>query len=149
MTKQTQPSEYDHQVALIAWCETHKARVPELGYLFASNNGIRVTIGVAVKMKKAGMKKGVPDLFLPIPRQGYHGFFIEMKVGKNITSDEQCEWLAVLQECGYRCSIYRSWRDAAAAILSYLDLSHLREELIGDPQQYVKQPKTRRKRVAA
>lgn len=145
--KATQPSEYDHQCALIAWCEKHKERIPDLGFIFASNNGIRVSIGVAVKMKKAGMKKGVPDLFLPIPRHGFSGFFIEMKVKGGSFGTEQADWFDRLQEKGYRTSVYYSWWDAAAAILSYLDLEAYRDELIGDPAQYVKSSKPKRKKV--
>jgi hypothetical protein len=140
MNKKGQPSEYDHQCALIEWCERFKERIPELSMIFASNNGIRVTIGVAVKMKKAGMKKGVPDLMLAIPAQGYRGFFLEMKVKGNTTSSEQFEWMDRLQQYGYKCSVFYTWWDAAREILVYLGLADYAPELIGDAAQYIKLP---------
>lgn len=134
--KSAQPSEYDHQCALIEWCERFKERIPELGMIFASNNGIRVTMGVAVKMKKAGMKKGVPDLMLALPAQGHCGFFLEMKIKGNSTTDEQCQWIAELQGYGYKCGVFYTWWDAARAILMYIGLADYAGELIGDVAQY-------------
>jgi hypothetical protein len=139
--KKVEASEYDHQCALIEWCERFKDRIPALGMIFASNNGIRVTIGVAVKMKKAGMKKGVPDLMLPIPSQGYRGFFLEMKIKGNSTTKEQVEWIGNLQYYGYKCSVFYTWWDAAREILIYLGCERYIPELIGDPAQYVKHPR--------
>ena len=46
-----------------------------------------------------GVKSGVPDLMLPIPKGGYHGLFIELKkeVG-GITSKEQIDWSQFLNQ---------------------------------------------------
>lgn len=43
----------------------------------------------AKRMKAMGVKAGVYDLFIPVPRAGYHGLWIENKVGKNGLSDAQ------------------------------------------------------------
>lgn len=64
-----------------------------------------LTLVIKAKLKAEGVSAGVPDLFIPIPKQGYHGLFVEMKVGKNRTSPEQDEWLALLRKNGYRAAV--------------------------------------------
>ena len=76
-------TEHEEQVALMRLVEMHKGRWPELGMLFAVPNGGDRNMLVAKKLKAEGVKKGVPDLCLPLPRGGYHGLYIEMKRQKN------------------------------------------------------------------
>lgn len=54
-------------------------------------NGGRRNKAEAAKLKAMGVRKGIPDLFLPIPRQGYHGLYIETKKIKNgkVSPDQQ------------------------------------------------------------
>lgn len=67
----------------------------------------------AIKMKRMGVSKGVPDLFIFIPVAGinghtdaYQAVAIEMKRKKGArTSDEQKEWLKVLELAGIPCAI--------------------------------------------
>ena len=95
--KKTEPSESDEQISLFAWAELNKGRYPELKLLNGSMNGVRLTIGQAVKAKRCGMKKGYPDLFLPVKRGEHNGLFIELKVGENKPSPEQLEWAEQLR----------------------------------------------------
>ena len=50
-------------------------------------------IRTAANLKKEGVKRGVPDICLPVSRGKYHGLYIEMKAGKNKPSKEQKEWI--------------------------------------------------------
>jgi len=43
----------------------------------------------AQKLKKEGVKRGIPDIFLPCARGGSHGLFIEMKARDGKVSEEQ------------------------------------------------------------
>lgn len=141
MNKKGQASEYDHQCALIEWCAIHSNHVPQFDLLFPSLNGIRVSIGVAVKMKKLGMKKSEPDLFWSCARWGYHGFYLELKRPGEKPRSDQVDMLLRLRAEGYKAEYYDSWWDAARALLDYIGYGDLADEWIGDPAQYIKQPR--------
>ena len=57
---------------------------------------------------------------LPIARMGYHGFYIELKIGKNKTSVEQDGWLNALKVEGYLVDVSYGWQEAAHKIARYL-----------------------------
>lgn len=113
-------TEHDHQSALIRWANIQKAVIPELGLLYAIPNGGKRHIGTARKLKAEGVKSGVPDLNLPVPRQGCHGFFIEMKADKGKVSPAQKDWIDALIKQGYRVDVCYGWEAAKAALIDYL-----------------------------
>jgi hypothetical protein len=88
--------------------------------LYAVPNGGKRDKATAAKLKAEGVKAGVPDVFLPVARGGYHGFYIEMKVGKNKTSPEQNAWLEALKAEGYLVDVSYGWEEAAHKIARYL-----------------------------
>lgn len=68
-----------------------------------------------------GLRKGVPDYFLPIPNKRWHGLFIEMKridQRKRKKRDSQEQWMDRLTKSGY-LAVYaygasdaiRIWKD--------------------------------------
>lgn len=115
-------SEYAEQVALLDWCLHRLGVMPELEFLFAVPNGELRDKVVAVKLKRAGVKAGVPDLFWPLPCGGYHGLWIENKWGRNTLSDDQTRWVAFLRGHGYLVLVSYDWRAAGAAIENYYGL---------------------------
>ena len=115
-----QGTEYQEQCALFEWADANQSTYPQLANMFATLNGIRLPIGLAVKAKKQGNKKGVPDVFLDWPRYPYKGLRIEMKVGKNKRTKEQVEWAQRLIECGYCVYVCYGWEEAREIILKYL-----------------------------
>ena len=68
-----------------------------------------------------GVKAGVPDLFLPVARGAYHGFFIEMKreTGGKV-SPEQKEWHQRLIGQGYAVMVCHGCEEAVSALNDYL-----------------------------
>lgn len=73
-------------------------------------------------LKAEGVKKGVPDIFLPVPKQGFHGLYIEMKVAddkKGRPSAEQLEFLNSVGELGYAWRICYGAEQAKQAIANY------------------------------
>mgnify|MGYP000843946137 FL=1 len=126
--------EHDEQVALFYWAELNKSKVPALELLMAIPNGAYYGghWSTANKMKEEGVKKGVPDVFLPVPmlytNEGQAtdmkaGLWIEMKAGKNKPSDEQYWWIEQLEEMGYRVEVCYSSQEAIDVINEYLDLN--------------------------
>lgn len=101
---------------------------PELSLLFHVPNGGKRSKTTAVRLKMEGVKAGVPDLFLPVARGGFYGLFIEMKAGKNKTTQKQEEWLAALGAQGYCAQVCYGFEEARDAILKYLDLEKGRND---------------------
>jgi hypothetical protein len=120
MGRKPKASEHQEQVTLFRWVEIQQAAVPELALLHAIPNGGHRSKVAGAKMKAEGVKPGVPDICLPVPKGKWHGLYIEMKTCTGTTSEEQRWWLAQLQRQGYRVAICRSWKAARDFIMDYL-----------------------------
>ena len=116
-------TEAAEQTALFCWAAEpdQQSRYPELKLLFHIPNGGTRNKIEAGRLKAQGVKAGVPDLLLPVSRFGYHGFFIELKVKKNTTSDKQNEWVDALAKQGYCVAVARSWIEAKDFLIYYLE----------------------------
>lgn len=117
------PTEHDEQVALVTWfsraypCWNH--------LLWATPNGGSRNRIEAAKLRKEGVRRGVPDLFLALPLNGFHGLFIEMKRQKGGTvSPEQKAMLKALTEQGYIAQIARGCDEGKSIINHYLGASN-------------------------
>jgi hypothetical protein len=103
---------------------------PRWGMLFAIPNGKAASsIREAVIAKRTGLKRGVPDMFLPVPAGDWHGLFLELKRvnGRpSDVSDEQAEWLRRLQDQGYQTVVAYGWKAAVAEIGAYLGKRDIR-----------------------
>ena len=122
MNKLPKPLEYQQQVNIFKFAEQMAAQYPELEMLVGSMNGVRLTIGQAVKAKKAGMKKGYPDILLPINRKPYSGLYIELKRDKkNKVSVEQVWWLERLRKQGFYATVCHGEDEAKDLLIKYLE----------------------------
>lgn len=115
-------TEHAEQKALITWCELNRNIIPELRWIFSIPNGayFHGNFGMINKLKSEGLKSGVADLFLPVPRGGKHGLFIEMKAGYNKQSDEQKVFENFVMRNCYQYAVCYSFEEAQAVILKYL-----------------------------
>jgi len=119
-------SEDGHQAALFCWTAMNMVQQPLLRWLFAIPNGGSRHSAEALKLKATGVKSGVPDLCLPVPRIPYHGLYIELKrpasLGKLVgrASEDQLEWITFLREQGYMCRLCYGWEQARDCLLEYL-----------------------------
>lgn len=115
------PSEGAEQAALIEWAHRASGRCPELRLLFHIPNGGSRGKVEAARFKAEGVKAGVPDLFLPVARGGYHGLFIEMKRKKGgRVSEAQKGWITALNKQGFYAVVCYGCEDAAKTIKIYL-----------------------------
>ena len=113
--------EDNEQMALFGWANLQQGKYPELERLFHIPNGGKRDAREAARFKRMGVKPGVPDLFLPVPRAGYHGLFIEMKAPGGRLSDYQKEWLKQLEASGYAAFVCFGFDEAARDIVNYLE----------------------------
>lgn len=112
--------ESGHQEALFSWAGYNMGRMPELEYMHHVPNGGKRDRATAVALKRQGVKAGVPDIVLPAARAGYHGLYIELKAGKNTTTENQRRWLEYLRQQGYYTAVCYGWQKAAELIERYL-----------------------------
>lgn len=108
------------QITLFRWRDMFAGRYPELMLMHHIPNGGSRNKAEAAKLKRMGVKAGVPDIFLPVPKNGRHGLYIELKAGKNTATKEQTEFIESVRALGYEAEVCRGWEAAAAAILQYL-----------------------------
>lgn len=74
-------------------------------------------------MSATGVRKGVPDLLLPVARKGFHSLWIEFKASAPhsapVTKDQQ-EWLDFLNKEGHSAHLAEGWPEAMTIIDQYL-----------------------------
>jgi hypothetical protein len=126
-------NEHTEQSTIIAWARRWEHLYPELRLLFAIPNGAalpghtdrrgRRYSPQASKLKAEGLRPGVPDLFLPAARQGFHGMFIELKVGANKPTKEQVQLVDALADQGYYAAVCWGAEEAIHEIKEYLGIA--------------------------
>ena len=119
------PTEHEEQRALLARVRRAADAFPDLALLYAIPNGGHRQKASAGKLWAEGVKRGVPDLCLPIPRDGYHGLYLELKrVTGGTVSPEQRVWHAALREQGYRVEVCKGADAAWAVLCDYLGIPY-------------------------
>lgn len=136
------PTEAQEQQALLGWCQYNEGRWPELAGIYHIPNGGKRDMIAAVQMKRQGAKKGVPDLHLPVPKHGYCGLYLEMKIPGNNTSPEQNGWIGFLKGQGHAVYVAYGWVQASEIITAYMEgtLDGIEQRLTPAPKP---RPKTR------
>lgn len=113
------------QMVLIEWCEAMRGKYPELDLIHHIPNEGKRSVATAVRLKRMGLKSGVPDLFLPVSRGKYHGLYIEMKAKGNAPTVAQNQWLCRLRVQGYKCIVAWSFDYARDYIEHYLNIKEI------------------------
>jgi hypothetical protein len=108
-------NESELQIAVVEYCELRGIPVVHIP------NESKRTVTYGAMLKRMGMRKGFPDLFLPIARKGYHGLFIEMKTDKGKLGEDQHKWLVSLSKEGYLCKVCRSLEAVIDILDQYLN----------------------------
>lgn len=118
---QAVPTESEEQKNLFLWATLSAGAHPELRLMYhIPNEGKRSSV-TGARMKREGLKAGVPDICLPVARQGCHGLYIELKRQKGGRVEKhQLEWLEALKNEGYCVAVCMGWVSAAKLIEEYL-----------------------------
>jgi hypothetical protein len=118
LTNRSSTTEAQEQMAIMRWLDLKG--IPA----FHIPNGGKRNLIEAVKFKKLGVKPGIPDIFLPIPRKSYHGLFIELKKDKKAyLTEKQQFWVEELSRQGYLVHVAYGAEQAIRYISNYIDLT--------------------------
>ncbi|MDA5550080.1 VRR-NUC domain-containing protein [Yersinia massiliensis] len=116
-------AETEEQAALIEWADKTVIDGICIGdYLIHIPNEGKRGPKAARDAKRIGLRKGVPDLFLALPRGGYAGLWIEMKAGEGKLSQNQTIWLQRLSSVGYRAICCFGFAEGTVLIVNYINL---------------------------
>lgn len=110
------------QRTVIQLCQLHEYRWPELKLIFHPANGKRRDKRTAAILFGLGVKRGVPDLWLPVARRGWFGLVIEMKrVDGGRVEPEQKDWIEKLEDNRYYATVCNGADRAWSIIKWYLE----------------------------
>lgn len=120
------------QQKLIARARRAAAKHPEFDLLvhvpnggvtsgFRAKNGAWVS-RAGMRLKAMGQKRGFPDLFLFVPKDGYHGYAIEMKREGEKPKPHQTEVHKMLRAQGYKVEWFDDLEAAWNGLCAYLGL---------------------------
>lgn len=78
-------------------------------------------------MKSEGLRKGVPDICLPVGNSLYNAFYIEMKKpglenSPSAISKDQKRWHEMLRTQGNLVEVHFNWISAVNSLIVYLDI---------------------------
>ena len=123
------PTEEEESLSLALWARmmVEANQEPRLKLLRCGFEGLRLPMGLRMKVKRQSVSTGWPDFFLAVPKfePNYHrcGLFIELKREKGgAVSSDQCEIIALLQEQGYSACVCKGATEAIRVIKAYLDM---------------------------
>lgn len=111
-------SEDTLQNSCVAWFDLQYRHISWA--LFHVPNGGQRNAKEAAKLKGMGVRPGVPDLILILPRGGYHYLAIELKVGKNKQTENQKWYQTKMTENGGRYAVIRTIDEFIQTVNSYL-----------------------------
>ena len=95
---------------------------PELKMVKSDQAGMHTHPAQANKAKAGGMRRGFPDIDVPIARGGYTGMHIEMKSERGQLTEDQKWWLAQLRDQDRKCVVCRSAQQAWEELSKYLGI---------------------------
>lgn len=127
--------EAQHGRALVAWADLMAASLrPELHFLLHVPNGGARSAATGAELKRQGVRRGVWDYLLPVPRpeaggrvSAYAGLWSELKepgarrAVNGGLSPHQLAFGRFVRAHGYATVVAYDWTEARDAITAYLD----------------------------
>lgn len=109
------------QKQVVGWASYASNKYPELEMLYHSPMESKRDPKQGATLKAMGMKKGFPDLILPVARDGFFSLAIELKVEDKEPTDEQDWWLLQLDNQGWKTLVCRAFYETRDVIEQYLN----------------------------
>ena len=113
--------EHELQKACVSWFKMQYSKYKDS--IFAIPNGGKRTPQGGRYMKDEGLLPGVSDLFIAVPYNGCHGFFIEMKTPSNLPTPAQIEFLNNMKKRGYNTAVCYSVNGFMDEVEAYFNVS--------------------------
>lgn len=122
-------TEHAEQVAIFEWAKLRESIYPELELFYAIPNGAKLPYRrnkygryspEALRLLAEGLKPGIPDMCLPVPRGGYCGLYIELKHGRNKPTPAQVRIRELLTQQGYLAVVIWEAENAISLLENYL-----------------------------
>lgn len=88
--------------------------------LFAVPNGGSRNKIEAANLKRQGVKRGVADVILQVPKKGYACLCLEFKTSKGSQSDDQIEYQRQIESAGGKYVVVRSAEQGIRVMQNYL-----------------------------
>ena len=118
------PTEHQIQSAFFEWCRLNERKYPELKHgMFSTMNGVRLPIGLAMKVKRQGAKKGTADVIFICLRRDKSGIAAEFKrpSSNSKLSPEQVDFLSYAESQNFVVHVWRTVDEAINATVRYLE----------------------------
>lgn len=140
-------SEFGEQGALFCWASSKETRQAFPHFfnketrrckMYATNQNFMDAVKGA-RAKQIGIQSGVADIFIPLPRHGCAGLYVELKIDpahpqnqrtgkkgqaiapkRGTASEEQTAFGRQVMADGFGWAVCEGWRAAAAVIAAYL-----------------------------
>jgi hypothetical protein len=110
------------QMILMAWAMGEES-APWLGasYLYHTPNGEYRDERTVMPLALMGVRKGIPDLHLPVQSSCFSSLYIEMKKMGEKQTPEQVIWQRILEAMGHVYRIAYTWEQGRDYIIEYLE----------------------------
>lgn len=112
-------SEKETHLRVMEWVRLHPSISP---YVIHIPNESPRHPRYGALLKRMGMRKGVADLFIALPLNGYGGAWIELKTLKGKTTASQNCFLRDMKKAGYFVAVTRGIDETIETIKEYCKL---------------------------
>lgn len=112
-------SEETEQIHLMMWCRCMESKFPELETIYHIVNEGKRTAVTGGKLKEMGLRKGMPDVHLPVSRCAFSSLYIEMKKIGGKPTAEQVDRLEMLERYGNAVAICEGAEAAEKVLTAY------------------------------
>lgn len=118
--KRKPPVRTEHEIQTAFIARLKLLSHPELALGFAVPNGGFRNAVTGARLKAEGVRKGVPDFCVPVPRKGFTSLWIEFKRPGGKLSEHQVEYIALLRREDHFVEVCDDDAEAEIIVRRYL-----------------------------